>query len=147
MEIVVSFKIDGEEVSKQTMMVEANGEKSANSYSMYARFFDDECFPKWRKDAVFNNMFLVQQQRYANDLLKSRGHLFLNEVYDMLGMTRTKVGQLVGWVYDEQNPIGDNHVDFGIYNNLEANLNFINGWDSTILLDFNVDGFILDKID
>ena len=50
-----------------------------------------------------------------------------------------------GVVYDKKNPIGDNYVDFGIYNtSKEANRNFVNGYERTILLDFNVDGNILD---
>ena len=90
-------------------------------------------------------MFLKQQQNYANEMLKSKGHLFLNEVYDMLGIPRTKAGQVVGWVYDEKNPIGDNFVDFGLYDiNREAVRNFVNGYERTILLDFNVDGNIWD---
>ena len=50
-----------------------------------------------------------------------------------------------GVVYDKKNPIGDNYVDFGIYDtSKEANRNFVNGYERTILLDFNVDGNILD---
>ena len=53
-----------------------------------------------------------------------------------------------GVVYDKKNPIGDNYVDFGIYNtSKEANRNFVNGYERTILLDFNVDGPILDTLD
>ena len=89
-------------------------------------------------------MFLKQQQSYANDLLKSRGHLFLNEVYDLLGIQRTKAGNIVGWIYDEKNPVGDNFVDFGIYDiNRPKNRDFVNGYERTIILDFNVDGDIL----
>lgn len=133
---------DGTETTvKKTVNVANLGE-----YSDYAKFFDDGC-TGWSKDPEFNLMFLKDQQRYANDLLKSKGHLFLNEVYDMLGIQRTQAGQIVGWIYDEKHPVGDNYVDFGIYNVYnEANRNFVNGYERTILLDFNVDGDILNMI-
>ena len=92
-------------------------------------------------------MFLRRQQDYANEKLRSKGHLFLNEVYDMLGIHRTKAGNVVGWIYDEKNPVGDNYVDFGIYDiHKEQNRDFVNGIERSILLDFNVDGPILDLI-
>lgn len=118
-----------------------------NYVSDYARFFDDGC-NGWTKDPEFNLMFLKDQQRYANDILQSKGHLFLNEVYDMLGIPRTQAGQIVGWIYDKKHPVGDNFVDFGIYNDLYSSRNrdFVNGIERTILLDFNVDGNILDLI-
>lgn len=117
-----------------------------NSISDYARFFDDGC-NGWTKDPEYNLMFLKDQQRYANDLLQARGHLFLNEVYDLLGIPRCKAGQVVGWVYDEKHPIGDNFVDFGIYDpHNGAGRDFVNGYERTILLDFNVDGNIMDLI-
>lgn len=110
--------------------------------SPYARFFDDGC-TGWSKDSEYNLMFLLDQQRYANDLLKSRGFLTLNEVYDMLGIPRSKAGMVVGWVYNKDNPVGDNFVDFGIYDTHRAKVNdFVNGYERTILLDFNVDGNI-----
>lgn len=113
-----------------------------NTTSDYARFFDDGC-NGWTKDPEFNLMFLKDQQRYANDLLKTRGHLFLNEVYDMLGIPRSTAGAVVGWVYDEKHPVGDNFVDFGIYDLYnEKKRDFVNGYERTILLDFNVDGEI-----
>lgn len=117
-----------------------------SAYSEYARFYDDGC-NGWTKNAEDNLCFLKAQQAYANQLLKIRGHVFLNEVYDMLGIPRTKAGQCVGWVYDEENPVGDNCVDFGIYNsNIETNRDFVNGYEKVILLDFNVDGNIMDLI-
>ena len=117
-----------------------------NHYSPYAIIFDDGN-TGWDKDPELTKFFLIQQQNYANDLLKSRKHLFLNEVYDMLGAKRTKAGAQVGWVYDEKNPSGDNFVDFGIFdiNNPKAR-DFVNGYERVIILDFNVDGVILDLI-
>lgn len=109
--------------------------------SPYAKFFDASS-REWEKDPEYNLMFLRAQQQYANDIFRSRGHLFLNEVYDMLDIPRTKEGQIVGWVYDEENPVGDNFVDFGIYETNRANQNFVNGYEPVILLDFNVDGNI-----
>ena len=146
------YNIKTQEV-KETVVDEETGKKKTvkstvsvvdpNTYSDYARFFDEYC-AGWTKDAEYNLMFLRQQQNYANELLKSRGHLFLNEVYDMLGIDRTKAGNIVGWIYDEKHPFGDNFVDFGIYvlDNEKAR-DFVNGRERSILLDFNVDGDIL----
>lgn len=130
-----------EKIEKKTVNV-----VDPNTYSDYARFFDDGC-TGWCKDAESNLYFLKSQQNYANDLLKAKGHLYLNEVYDMLGIPRSKAGQIVGWIYDEKNPIGDNFVDFGIYNtNIEKCRDFVNSYERAILLDFNVDGNILDMM-
>lgn len=115
-----------------------------DGYSEYARFFDDGC-KGWEKDAEMNLSFLRAQQQYANDLLRARGYLFLNEVYRMLGIPESKAGQIVGWTYDPTDPSGDNWVDFGIYDvNKPKARDFVNGYERTILLDFNVDGPILD---
>ena len=117
-----------------------------NNVSDYARFYDDGC-KGWEKNAEYNLMFLKQAQNWANERLKSRGHLYLNEVYEYLGIPMTKAGHEVGWVYDEKHPVGDNFVDFGIYDlyNERARA-FVNGYERTILLDFNVDGVISDLI-
>lgn len=115
----------------------------ANADSGYARFFDETC-KGYEKDTQYNLCMLRGQQQYANDMLHARGHIFLNDVYDMLGIDRTKEGQIVGWVYDKNNEVGDNFVDFGI---LETNRETEDGsYEPAILLDFNVDGNILDLI-
>lgn len=114
-----------------------------NEISQYARFFDEGNI-EWQKDPEYNLLFLKSQQNYANDLLHSRGHLFLNEVYDMLHMEHSREGAVVGWVLSKD---GDNYVDFGLYNsNNEKAREFVNGQERSILLDFNVDGVIWDLI-
>lgn len=114
-----------------------------NGYSAYARVFDDGNL-EWKKDPGLNMMFLKSHQQYANDVLNSRGHVFLNEVYDMLGFPRTQAGQIVGWVKDGN---GDGYVDFGIYDIRQEKVrDFINGWEPALWLDFNVDGVIYDLI-
>lgn len=117
--------------------------------SPYAVFFD-ELSPYYQKDAELNKFFLLQQEQYANQKLRSEGYLFLNDVYEALGVKKTKAGQVVGWIYDEFNPIGDNYVDFGIFDtnrpHADARRDFVNGYEKAILLDFNVDGDILELL-
>ena len=135
-------KVDenGNEVTETVKIMD--GTDDPNSYSDYARFFDESC-AAWQNDAEYNLTFLKAQQQYANDLLKAKGRLFLNEVYRMLGIDETKAGQVVGWVYNPDNPTGDNFVDFGIYNMQRERVRaFVNGYEPNILLDFNVDGVI-----
>lgn len=133
-----------EKTVKEEIMIAGN----PNEYSEYARFFD-ESSPCWEKNSEYNLMFLKAQQSYANDKLKAKGRLFLNEVYSMLGIPETKAGQIVGWVYDPDNPNhdGDNYVDFGIYNIYrEKARDFVNGYEKAILLDFNVDGDVWESM-
>ena len=140
-EKVIDEKTGKEKTVKKTVEI-----AEIDQYSDYAKFFDEGC-AGWTKDPEKNLFFLRRQQDYANEVLKAKGYLFLNDVYDMLGIPRTKAGQIVGWIYDEKNPIGDNFVDFGIYDgNKETVRNFVNGYERTILLDFNVDGNILDMM-
>lgn len=111
--------------------------------SPYARFFD-EYSTQWTRNPEYNLMFLNAQQNYANDKLHAQGHLFLNEVYEMLGLPHTQAGSVVGWVLNKG---GDNCVDFGIYDlHSQIKRAFVNGFEPSILLDFNVDGVIYDLI-
>lgn len=148
----IRYNIKAEEITStvvaedgsETTITETVKTMDPNLYSDYAKFFD-EASPYWQKDPEYNFMFLKSQQQYANDLLKARGRLFLNEVYEMLGIDKTKAGQIVGWVYNPENPIGDNFVDFGIFDMSKERVRaFVNGYEPNILLDFNVDGNIWD---
>lgn len=116
--------------------------KDSQSYSPYFKVFDRG--NKYFSKAAGQNMnFLMFQQNCANDMLRINGHLFLNEVYDMLGFPRTSAGAVVGWIYGE----GDSFVDFGLTDfKREKVVDFINGYEDAIILDFNVDGVIYDKI-
>lgn len=115
-----------------------------NERSVYSRLFD-EYNPNWVKNAELNKMFILCQQNYLNHRLHSYGHVFLNEAYDALGIERSSAGAVVGWVLNKgQSTGGDNYIDFGTFD--VANAAFINGYERSILLDFNVDGVIYDKI-
>ena len=110
--------------------------------SQYARFFDESCL-QWSKTPEYNLTFLKCQQNYANELLRTRGHVFLNEIYDLIGIQRTQAGAVVGWVKE----IGDGYIDFGIFHGERMEVrDFVNGYERSILLDFNVDGVIYDMI-
>lgn len=112
----------------------------------YARFFDEISSSSFSKDPDINLMFLRTVQNYCNDRLKARGHFFLNEVYQELGMSHTEAGALVGWRWLKDS--GDDFIDFGIWDGTQETVNdFFNGREGAILLDFNVDGIIYDKLE
>lgn len=120
---------------KKTQLVGGNDGKMG--LSIYAREFDKASTREWSPAEHYNLAYVTSQQSYFNSLLTSRGHVFLNEVYDALGFKRSKEGQLVGWVLDSG---GDNYIDFGLNNE------FLGSNNSHILLDFNVDGMVYDLI-
>lgn len=106
------------------------------------RFFDSSN-PNWDKNPTFSMMWLKGQQNILNDILHTRGHVFLNEVYDALGFPHTPQGAVLGWIDGE----GDDCIDFGLYDpNKESVRRFVNGVDNVIMLEFNHDGVIWDKI-
>lgn len=114
--------------------------------SIYAKFFDASS-KSWNKEPEYNYMFLRSQQNSFNDQLKARGHVFLNEVYRELGLPHTKPGSVVGWIYDPSDPMKDNFIDFGLWDERQEVRDFVNGYEGSILLDFNVDGVIYDKLE
>jgi hypothetical protein len=138
--------------SREVEIIDEQGKKQMvtrvgdDGPSVYARFFDP-LSTSWSKEPEYNLLFLKCQQTYANDLLLARGHVFLNEVYDLIGVPRSKAGSIVGWIVTSGNAT-DNHIDFGIYNVEDDKIrDFVNGREGSILLDFNVDGVIYNLID
>lgn len=128
---------------KPTMTGRFGGSPYAVCFDEKSRFFT--------REPGMNPHIITIKQSQANDKLRANGHLFLNEVYDLLGVPRTKAGAVVGWVYDPRNDSkthgGDNYVSFGIFEGdperIEA---FLDNKETVIWLDFNVDGMIYDKI-
>ena len=119
---------------KKTVMV-----TDPNLKSDYAIYFDSKS-RNYENNPDYNRMFLRAQQNYANDKLQTRGHLFLNEVLDDLDLPRTKAGQIVGWTKDGP----DGYVNFHI---MDVEREMEDGrYEPAILLDFNVEGNIWDKI-
>lgn len=100
----------------------------------FESLFDSSCLP-WTKDRASNIAFLSIQEEYCNDRLKYVGHLFLNEVYDTLGLPRTKIGQVAGWIYDGES---NDQVDFGIRESITGR--------PDIELHFNCDNYIYDRL-
>lgn len=148
------YNIKAEEVEKR--VANEDGSESVvkevvevvdpNTLSEFSRIFDVGCVG-WEKDPELNRCFLTKTQAYFNDRLHRRGHVFLNEVYDALGFPRTQAGQEVGWFYDEDTPNGDNFIDFGFIDAYDAKKrDFVNGYERSVILDFNVDGPILHLI-
>lgn len=108
----------------------------------YDRVFDDSN-PNFTGHPDMDIMFLKQTQNWASEVLQARGYIFLNEVYKELGFPPSEAGQFVGWVKG----LGDGYVDFGIMDIYKkSNRDFINGHTQTVLLTFNHDNYIADKI-
>lgn len=136
--------VDENGKTKKTKTIVPVVENEKNS--VYARFFD-ETNPNWEKNPDYNLMFLRAQENYANQRLRADGYLFLNDVYESLGIPKCSIGQVVGWIYDPEDQNADCHVSFGIYDLYRAvTRDFVNGFEPAILLDFNVDGVMWDKI-
>lgn len=110
--------------------------------SPYAAFFTKDNV-NWSPDRDIRVLFLNGVQNAMNDRLQYRGHVFLNEVYDALGLPRSTAGQIVGW---RKNGEGDGFIDIGVFgtDGKGQQIAFFDGSEPMIHLDFNVDGVILD---
>lgn len=115
----------------------------AAGYSIYAKLFSRETSRNWDPHKGYNAMFISSQQQFANDKLRADGHVFLNDVYDMLGLERTPAGQIVGWVKNNPDKDVDDFIDFGVFEGDRfTSMNFVKGDEPNIWLDFNVQGSI-----
>lgn len=128
-----------EDLTKDEMTLEAV--TAVDGVSPYGVIFDEDNV-NWSADEDLAKLHLDCQQQYANDILQTRGHIFLNEVYKMLGFPHTPAGAVTGWVKGQ----GDDFVDFNIFDGMfegeDKNGRTVTKW----ALDFNVDGVMWDKI-
>lgn len=95
---------------------------------MYTVIFD-ESNPNWCVQQEANEIFIQCHERFANHVLNTRGHIFLNEVFDSLGLPRTRDGQTMGWR-------GDSKICFGTDSD-----------GTRIVIAFVVDGYVINEID
>lgn len=144
----LKYNIKSQEIEET--IVDENGEEktvkttvdviNCNGYSEYARCFDETC-SGWTRSSEHNFAFVNNVQNWANNKLQADGILFLNDVYEALGIPKTQAGHVVGWVYMPGDKNYDNHVDFGIFDLYDKQKRlFVNGYEKSIWLDFNVDG-------
>lgn len=154
----IRYNLKEETVEEE--IIDENGKKKkvkktievpvSDGYSMYAKVFD-ELNPNYQKDSTFNMCFITNTEKFLNQRLVAKGYMFLNEVYEALGFEPTRAGQVIGWVYDPDNKDIDSYISFKIFDiyNQDPRINerkkaFINGYERSIILDFNPDGNILD---
>jgi hypothetical protein len=140
---IVTEKVS--ETSEDGKSVTVSEKKTQTGLSPYGVFFHDGN-PNWTSRPEMNLLFLRGHQTYLNDLFKSKGYLFLSDVYDALGFEQTKASRIVGWHKDSKN--GDNAIDFGIFEDSQALRvwEYATGHEGEIHLDFNVDGPIYDLL-
>lgn len=116
-----------------------------NSDSSFLQPFFDEANPNWTRDPTANYLFLKGVQSHMNRTLDIRGHVFLFDVYDALGIPRERETLVTGWLRDSEK--GDQYIDFGFMtSNDPETVLFRNGGERSVRLDFNIDGVIWDLI-
>lgn len=109
----------------------------------YRRVFDWHN-PFWRNDPIYNRMFVNHAHAYAQALVDANGYLFWNESLKSLGFKKVKPGQVVGWTKGQK-------VDFRIKEAYQEDPDDLDSRGNpkmkpVILLDFNCDGSILNKV-
>ena len=137
-EKVTEIDEDGNKVKIDARIVDLDN--TALAISDYSRFFQSGCKGFDERSGRYNFLYLKGLQAMFNNQLIADGYVMLNDVYRELGFDTIPEGWSIGWVYDEENPIGDNYIDFGLYEARNKNQRAANGWEPVILMDFNVDG-------
>ena len=137
-EKVTEIDEDGNKVKIDARIVDLDN--TALAISDYSRFFQSGCKGFDESSGRYNILYLKGIQAMFNNKLIADGYVMLNDVYRELGFDTIPEGWSIGWVYDEENPIGDNYIDFGLYEARNKNQRAVNDWEPVILMDFNVDG-------
>ena len=137
-EKVTEIDEDGNKVKVDARIVDLDN--TALAISDYSRFFQTGCKGFDESSGRYNLLYLKGIQAMFNNKLIADGYVMLNDVYRELGFDTIPEGWSIGWVYDEANPIGDNYIDFGLYEARNKNQRAVNDWEPVILMDFNVDG-------
>ena len=123
--VEVESTVKNEDGTEEVIREYADVARDAND--PYSMIFDESC-SLWEKDSMLNAMTIRHVENAAN---------------------RTAVGQVAGWIYDPKDETKQNCVSLGTHCYVPGNeaLNdFINGDERSVILHFNCDGVIIDKI-
>lgn len=145
----IAETVTDENGKEKTVKTKVKSVDGIDNLGDFARMFneDSKAFRKdehGRPDDDYNYTFLDCREAEANLRLRTKGYLWLNEVYEMIGFPEVLDGQEAGWIYDpDREDEGDNKVSFGLDKNLIH-------WETTEdglnckyrILDFNIDGNI-----
>ncbi len=105
-----------------------------------SRLFD-KFNPHWdnynrKNNAIFVGLVLGE----LNELLQTRGHVFLNEAFERLGFECTPFGARFGW---DRHPVRnerDGFISFGIWDHgFRVGLDWLEGKSDLMTLRFNID--------
>ena len=142
---------DIQEIEEKTGEVDKKGNEKTKKVKVpsgtanpFAIVFDSSN-PNWTGDREVDMCFIKAVQRFCTDRLVSRKFLTLNQVREEFGIDWIEEGQVIGWVYKKNNPVGDNIVDFHLVDDSKNFLDFMNGKNDFIILELNCDGYILDQ--
>lgn len=127
-------------IKRKVKVLDENTKRVTN----YTRILD------WTNPHYDNNLdyllfFARAQQSYFNDKLYANRYVFMNDVDEALGFPKTKAGQIVGWRRDNTDEKIDNYIDFSIQEDWALDEYGLKR--PILLLEYNVDGSILDKVD
>jgi hypothetical protein len=91
--------------------------------------------PNWVKTHEHNLFFLRAHQNLLNDLLRARGHILLNDAFDVMGAPRTVAGAVFGWALGFDHP---SVIEFTFE---------MDDLSGAIIVHFNLQGVVIDKIE
>ena len=134
--------------SKVDVLDEKNPQITSDICSDYIKFFDSSS-RRYEPNPEYNLTYLKAAQGKFNDILHSQGYVFLNDILSFLDIPITADGQVVGWLDPNKYPeaTGDGYIDFGIFDVYRVNnIRAVNGYENVFMLDFNVDGYIYNKV-
>lgn len=131
----------------EVVEVKEQAEPTDNKVSL-DRFYDELSLYWDHYNPEMNVAHLRSVLKHAQDKLDYRGYVFLNDIYDDLGMTRTPAGCVLGWIVDEDHP--DTVVDLGVLKDTDDPWDFVidEPWDGRngLLITPNNVQVIYDKI-
>ncbi len=139
---------------KETKVKEVTRDKKSkyDTHMDITRFFDEvNAAGTYSRDAWANRAFILGIEQWANNRLVTRGYVYLNEVYEKLGVPESEAGHHLGWVYkDHSKDDLQKHHNRIVISFVGADgqpaTDFENGIEPSVLLDFNVDGYIDNQI-
>lgn len=113
-------------------------------YGPYTFEFGRGTSMKWSPDSLSNLNTIRSAEEWGNRQLEIKGHLFLNDILDYIGLDKVPWGQLVGWLRGSER--GDNFVRILAAEDRRAIELDDDCWKKPIFLEFNCDGAIWEDI-